>query len=329
MIKFESAFRLLLAVVIVSQVFVNAQTQTEAQKSQPNSRLKSSPKATVKKHTLPVRSNETTKADPVPVSNASSPSPAPARSSEVATYEPTQTYRVGIGDILDVRVKDTTTNQSTLFTVSGNGLLEYPVLNQPLKVSGLTIEEIGEKLKGELKRLALNEAPEVLISIREYNSHTILISGLVRQPGTKVLRREAIPLYVLLAEAQPLPEAGCATVMAHETGKPAIVDLSDPQAIALLVRPADVINVQPSPDKFFYIAGDVKAPGEKPFRSGLKLTQAILVAGGLTRKSKAIELAREGANGLLGLTRYKLENINSGKQPDPLVQAGDRITVTH
>jgi len=329
MIRFESKFRLLLAVVIVSQIFVNAQTQTEVQKSQTNSRLKSSPKAAVKKPTVPVRSNETTKADPVSVSNASSPSSAPAKSSEVATYDPTQTYRVGIGDILDVRVNETSTKQSTLFTVSANGLLEYPVLSQPLKVSGLTIEEIGEKLESELKRLALIEAPGVLISIREYNSHTILISGLVKQPGTKVLRREAIPLYVLLAEAQPLPEAGCATVIAHETGKPVTVDLSDPQAIALLVRPADVINVLPSPNKFFYIAGDVKAPGEKPFRSGLKLTQAILVAGGLTRKSKAIELAREGANGLLALTHYKLENINSGKQPDPLVQAGDRITVTH
>jgi len=327
MIKFESAFRLLLAIVIVSQVFVNAQTKTASQKSV--APLKSSTKATRKKQTVPATADESSKVDPVPVSNASSPSPEPARFAGVANSEPTQTYRVGIGDILDVRVKDTSTNQSTLFTVTANGLLEHPVLIQPLKVAGLTIEEIGEKLKSELKRLALNEATEVLIGVREYNSHTILISGLVKQPGTKVLRREAIPLYVVLAEAQPLPEAGCATVIAHETGKPATVDLSDPQATALLVSSSDVINVQPSPKKFFYIAGDVKAPGEKPFRSGLKLTQAILAAGGLTRKSKAIELAREGENGLLGRTRYKLEDINSAKQPDPLIQAGDRITVVH
>jgi protein involved in polysaccharide export with SLBB domain len=293
MINLASAFRLLFTIVIVSQVFVNAQTKTEPQKGNSVSRLKSSLKATPKKHT-----------------------------------EPTQTYLVGIGDVLDVIVRDTG-NQSTLFTVTANGLLEYPVLHQPLQVAGLTIEEIGEKLKSELERLALNEASEVLIGVREYNSHKILISGLVKQPGTKILRREAIPLYVVLAEAQPLPEAGYATVIAHETGKPATVDLFDPQATALLVGPGDVINIQPSPKQFFYIAGDVKASGEKAFRSGLKLTQAILVAGGLTRTSKAIELARETGNGLLGLTRYKLEDINSGKQPDPLIQAGDRITVVH
>jgi protein involved in polysaccharide export with SLBB domain len=328
MVKFASAFRLLLTIVIVSQVFVTAQTKTEPQKGNSVSRLKQSLKATGKKHTVPARPNESSKVDSAPVSNVSPPSPEPARSSGVASFEPTQTYRVGVGDVLDVRMRDTG-NQSTLFTVTANGLLEYPVLNQPLQVGGLTIEEIGERLKSELKRLALNEAAEVLIGIREYNSHTILISGLVKQPGSKILRREAIPLYVVLAEAQPLPEAGYATVIAHETGKPATVDLFDPQATGLLLGPGDVINVRASPKQFFYIAGDVTAPGEKAFRSGLKLTQAILVAGGLTRKAKAIELAREGENGLLGRIRYKLEDINSGTKPDPLVQAGDRITVVH
>jgi protein involved in polysaccharide export with SLBB domain len=85
--------------------------------------------------------------------------------------------------------------------------------------------------------------------------------------------------------------------IAHETGNPTTVDLFDPQATALLVGPTDVINVQPSPKKFFYIAGDVKVSGEKALRSGLKLTQSILVAGGLTRKPKVIELARETGNG--------------------------------
>ena len=155
MMNFASAFRLL-TIVIFSQIFVSAQTKTEPQKGNPVPRLTSSFKATPKKPT-----------------------------------EPTQTYQVGIGDILDVRVRDIG-NQSKLLTVTANGLLEYPVLNQPLQVAGLTIEEIGEKLKSELERLALNKAPEVLIGVREYNSHTILVGGLVKDPGTKILRREAM-----------------------------------------------------------------------------------------------------------------------------------------
>jgi hypothetical protein len=59
------------------------------------------------------------------------------------------------------------------------------------------------------------------------------------------------------------------------------------------------------------------------------MTQAILLAGGLNRVSKAVEIAREGANGLLKVTTYKLSDINSGKVPDPSIQPGDRITITH
>lgn len=238
-------------------------------------------------------------------------------------------YRVGIGDVLDVRVSDSPVDNPTLFTVSAGGLLDYPVLNQPLKVLGLTTDEVGEKLRNELKRLALSEGQKVIVSVRDYNSHTILVSGLVSEHGTKVLRREAIPLYVVVAEAQPLPEAGRVTVISYEGSKTANVDLAAPEATALLIRPGDVVVVQANPKLFFYIGGDVKQPGEKPFRKGLKLTQAILLAGGLTRVSKAAELAREGTNGLLEVSIYKLNDINSGKLPDPSIQPGDRITIVH
>ena len=238
-------------------------------------------------------------------------------------------YRVGIGDVLEVRVSDAPANSPTVFTVSAGGLLDYPVLNEALPVLGLTPDEIGEKLKTELQRRALTEAQNVVVAVRDYNSHAILVGGLVNEQGTKVLRREAIPLYVVLAEAQPHPEAGRVAVISQAGSKTTNVDLSDPGATALLIHPGDVVLVQAKPKLFFYIGGEVKEPGEKPFRQDLKLTQAILKAGGLTRVSKAAEVAREGANGLLEVTSYKLSDINSGKIADPIIQAGDRITIVH
>jgi protein involved in polysaccharide export with SLBB domain len=169
----------------------------------------------------------------------------------------------------------------------------------------------------------------VLVGVREYNSHAILISGLVKEPGTKILRREGIPLYVVLADAQTLADAARVTIISHVTGQTSVVELSDPTSTNLLVRPGDVITVRAAPQQFVYVGGDVKSPGEKPFRPGLMLTQAILSAGGVDTRGKKIELARSSANGLLAVTRYKLEEINSGKLPDPPVQAGDRITVAH
>src|SRR5215831_15011271 len=86
-----------------------------------------------------------------------------------------QIYRVGIGDVLDVRLSKAPANASTLFTVSRHGLLEHPILAHPLMVAGLTPEEISSRIKAELKSLLVNEKPEVLVSVREYVSHTILV----------------------------------------------------------------------------------------------------------------------------------------------------------
>ena len=246
----------------------------------------------------------------------------PAKASEL-----TRVYRVGVGDILDVRLSDAPAAQSTLFTVGPTGLLELPILAEPLPVSGLTVEEIKANLDADLKRRAVNENPKTLVAVRDYLSHAIIVSGLVMEPGTKLLRREAIPLYVVIADAQPAAEAGRVTVIRHDTGEALTIDLSNHSEMNLLVQPGDVITVHPNPKQYFYVGGQVKAPGERPFRSGITLTQAILAAGGLTGESKEVHLARDGSNGFLSFTRYKLKDINSGKVADPPIQPGDRITI--
>jgi protein involved in polysaccharide export with SLBB domain len=272
--------------------------------------------------------NQTAAAVPVSLTVPSeSVSNNPAGASPAQASELTRVYRVGVGDVLDVRLNDAPAARSTLFTVVPPGLLEHPILAEPLPVSGLTVEEIKAKLEADLKRRAVNENPKVLVGIREYLSHAIIVSGLVKDPGTKILRREAIPLYVIIADAQPTAEAGRVTVVRHDTGEALIIDLSNPTELNLLVRPGDVITVHANPKLYFYVGGQVKAPGEKPFRAGITLTQAILAAGGLSRESKEAHLARDGGNGFLSLRRYKLKDINSGKLADPSVQPGDRIII--
>ena len=198
----------------------------------------------------------------------------------------TRVYRIGVGDVIDVRLGNEPAIQSTLFTVTPSGLLEHPILPTPLQVSGLTVDETRTKLEDDLRRRAVSENPSVSVGVREYLSHAIIVSGLVKDPGTKLLRREAIPLYVVVADAQPAPEAGRATLIRHETGEALVVDLSKPAEMNVLVRSGDVITVQESPRQFFYVGGEVKAPGEIQFRPGLTLTQAILAAGGSSREDR-------------------------------------------
>lgn len=243
----------------------------------------------------------------------------------------TTVYRIGVGDVLDIRtLNDTSTRQSTLFTIGAGGVLDHPYLRDPLTVAGMTTDELAAQLIAEFRHRGIYEKPQVRVSVREYASHAVLVSGLAGDPGTKILRREAIPLYVVIAEAQPKPEAGRAVIISHSTGKVTSVDLNDAAALNTLVQAGDVISLTVRPPEFFYIGGEISSPGQKDFHSGMTLTQAILASGGATAMSGeriSVRVSRAGADGRLHFDEYSLKEIEGGVVPDPVLQAGDRIEV--
>ena len=239
---------------------------------------------------------------------------------------PTSAYNVGVGDVLDVRLLNLQTRESTLFTVMKNGTLEYPLLSGPVSVAGLTTDEIAYLLSSQIKVI---QGPKVTVSVRDYASHAVVISGAVDSPGRKILRREAMPLYTVLAEALPRPEASAATIVRQGKEGEAL-PLNNQQAMATVVIPGDVIKISSanSATQFLYVGGEVASPGEKNFREGMTLTQALLSAGGASRPAKTVvRVARRNINGFLSTTEYVLSAIEQGKSPDPLLQPGDRLDV--
>ena len=239
----------------------------------------------------------------------------------------TSLYRVGVGDVLEIHLLNSSIEKSTLYTVMDRGLIEFPLVGGPMAVGGLTTEEIRARLMIELKRRAVHEGATITVGVRQYASHTVIVAGLVSDPGTRILRREAVPLYVVLAEAQPRPDAGRATIRrANSAGL--TVDLGDQSSQNVLIRPGDVINLTACPQEFYYIGGPITSPGQKVFQRGITLLQAILAAGGLIRQSaNVVEISRAGGDGRLSTTRHNLKEIKSGKVPDPQLQPGDRIEV--
>jgi tetratricopeptide (TPR) repeat protein/protein involved in polysaccharide export with SLBB domain len=176
---------------------------------------------------------------------------AGAAGSEVAAraddQDPTAVYRVGPGDVLDVRVLDGRAQRTTSYEVTPTGLLAYASLAEPLKVAGLTTGEVASLLGARLKLRAGGADPEVAVGVRQYASHAIIVSGLVKEAGTKFLQREGVPLYVVVAYAQPLPTAAQAVVVSRVTGRTTEVELSDDRAMKMLVRPGDVVTVRARP----------------------------------------------------------------------------------
>lgn len=281
---------------------------------------------------------------PPPAAREASAAPAPRPKLPTTTDEPapaapdpgppagappalTEVYRVGVGDVLDIRLLDDTSKSSTLHTVLSGGLVEYAPLGSPFEAAGMTTAEIAAHIKSELQRRDANSEPRVVVSVRDYASHTIIVSGLVRDPGVKLLRREAVPLYVIIADAQPLPEAGRVLVMSYASGQKTEIALDDQAAMSALIGPGDIINVLGKQQHFYFIGGKVTASGQKEFHSGITLTQAILAAGGTLNEGKTALVTRQNADGLLAVSKHNLKEIMSGSAPDPALQPGDRIEV--
>ncbi|HEV2914531.1 MAG TPA: tetratricopeptide repeat protein [Pyrinomonadaceae bacterium] len=267
----------------------------------------------------PVRHAETTATSTSAVANASAP--------DDSTVSPTSIYRLGVGDVLDIRLLNSASNRSTLYSVMEGGLIDFPLAGGPIPVAGLTTDQISAQLSAELKRRKIEEGSQPVVSVRQYNSHSVIITGLVNNQGARIIRREAVPLYVILAEAQLHPNAGRATITRPD-GSNSIVDLGEPTAVNALVFAGDVINVTTRPTQYYYIAGQVITPGQKIYQSGISLLQAILAAGGLIRPTNArIEIYREDTTGHLFTFEYSLKDIKSGKIADPRLLPGDRIEV--
>jgi protein involved in polysaccharide export with SLBB domain len=239
--------------------------------------------------------------------------------------DPTAVYRIGPGDVLDVRLGGGGEQRATSYKVTPTGLLDYPALREPLAVEGLTAEEAAARLGAALR---LRGGAGAIVGVREYASHAVIVGGMVKEPGTKILQREAVPLYVVVAHAQPLAGAGEAVVVSRATGQTTTADLSDAEAMKALVRPGDVVTLRALPKRFVYVAGAVREPGQKEFHAGMTLTQAVLAAGGAQAPgAAAVTVTRQRDGGRLSTDRYGLAEIKAGRVPDPPLRPGDRVEV--
>src|ERR1700752_2277735 len=128
---------------------------------------------------ISVNAQETAGVLPIKASvNDSSAAPNPER-------QLTDIYRVGVGDVLDIRLPNSANNRSTLFTVVEDGVIDLPVAGGIVPVAGLTAEEIQNTISAELKRRAIEENAKVSVGVRQYLSHSVTVTGLVNMPGTR------------------------------------------------------------------------------------------------------------------------------------------------
>lgn len=255
------------------------------------------------------------------------------KQANIKAVSPTEIYKVGIGDVLFISLQNAPAKASTYFTVLNDGKIDYPLAGEMLSVSGLTVEEIEDLLKEKIK---LYENPQIAVKVREHASHQITVLGLVEKAGEKYLPREAVPLFMIRAEAIVQPRADTLIIKRADATTEQI-DLRDEKSENVLIFPGDILEFKSSlgdveassaTKQFYFIGGNINAGGQKDFHTGLTLTQAILASGGLKKNNvKRVVIRRKNQAGLLSPIEFDLNLIKDGKQPDPLINAGDTIEI--
>ncbi|MCB1023941.1 MAG: polysaccharide biosynthesis/export family protein [Acidobacteria bacterium] len=241
----------------------------------------------------------------------------------------TEIYRVGVNDVLYISLQNASGDSAKYYTVLNDGTIDYPLAGEMVSVIGLTSDQIEEVLREKIK---LYENPEVSVKVREHASHSISVIGAVAKPGERFLQREAMPLFVIRAEALVEPEATRVTIKRKDS-ETQTFEMSDDKYQNVLIYPGDIVEfikedpkTVASADNFYFIGGFVRQAGRKEYFEGITLTQAILASSGLREsRIRNITIRRKNADGLLESQKYDLKDIKDGKIPDPVIEPGDTI----
>ena len=252
----------------------------------------------------------------------------------VNAVSPTEIYKVAAGDVLFISLQNVPTKASAYFTVLNDGTIDYPLAGEMIQVGGLTTEEIEDSIKEKIK---LYENPQISVKVREHASHVVTVLGMVEKAGELYLKREAMPLFIIRAEAIVQARADSVTIK-RANAETEQIDLKDAKSDDVLIFPGDILEFKSvgsfennsASRQFYFIGGNIASAGQKDYTPGLSLTQAILASGGLKKATvKKVVVRRKNQAGLLSSLEYDLNSIKNGKQPDPQINAGDTIEIVN
>ncbi len=286
-------------------------------------------------------------AAPPPATNAAQ---KPAANSSVAVKsDRDDRYRIGPGDVLDVRVFNKPILSRENVRVNGNGMIRMPLIDDDILAACRTEGELAKEIATRYLKYQRN--PQVDVFVKEYQSQPVAVIGAVNQPSQFKLQRR-VRLLELLAFANGLAErAGRSVNVVH--GEPTGVVCQSDAAMTdddyiktglnsyklkdtfdgveqanPYIQPGDIIYV-PDADQA-YIVGNVIRPRTIPLRDPVTISQAIAMAEGLRPDSKKdkIRIVRQEPGSLAKKEIIvDLKAIEKRQAPDVVLQANDIVDV--
>src|SRR6476620_2395051 len=223
-------------------------------------------------------------------------------------------YRIGPGDVLEIRVYNRPQLSREAVRVEGNGMIRMPLIEGEIQAACKTEGELAKEISTRYLKFYRN--PQVDVFIKEYHAREVALIGAVNEQGRYQMQRRIRLLELLTFAKGPSDKAGqtinivrgprtdlCATVddTAKSEGSFISFRLNDTlrgdQTANPYVEPGDIVTV-PEADQV-YIVGNVYSPKSLPLREPITVSRAIAMAGGPLRDSKTdkIRIRRQTGDG--------------------------------
>ena len=260
-------------------------------------------------------------------------------------------YRIGPGDVLDIRVLNRPQLSRDSVRVEANGVIRMPMIDDDIRAVCLTVNELSKEISTRYLRYI--RRPNVDVFIKEYQSQPVAVLGSVRNPSQFKLQRKVRLLELLSFVGGPNDQAGRTIQVVHTTplsvcerpagASPEADDESDTKKIAFykldetlsglenanpFVRPGDIVNLLEADQ--IYIVGNVFSPRSVLLREPLTVTQALAKAGGTmpdTKRDKIRIIRQFPGSTAKSEVIVDLKAIEKRQAEDPYLQPNDIIDV--
>jgi polysaccharide export outer membrane protein len=248
--------------------------------------------------------------------------------------------RIGPSDLIAVSIYDAPELSRTI-RVGADGYFALPMLKQRLMAKGLYPADLETAISGALRDEEILVNPVVTVTIAEYHSHPISVSGSVKVPlvfqaeGPTTLL-EAIARAqglnadagreILISRPQPGPD-GKSVMLTRRISVRSLFDDADPELNVTLTG-GEEIRV-PEIGKI-YVMGNVKKSGAFPVQDGADTTvmQMLALAEGLSPfANKQAFIYRREAAGSKNEIAVPLDKIMKRQAPDVPLTANDILYI--
>jgi polysaccharide export outer membrane protein len=261
-----------------------------------------------------------------------------------AQQSPDDRYRIGPGDVLDIRIYNRPQLSREAVRVEGNGMIRMPLIETEIQAGCLTEGELAKEISTRYAKYYKNLQVDVFI--KEYHSRQVAIIGAVNDQSRFELQRRVRLLELLTYAKGPSPRAGQTINIVHSTASSPCKkdDETDTAAAFTSYKLSDVLQGDPKSNPYLeagdiitlpeadqvYVVGNVFTPLTIALKEPITLSRAIAMAGGLkqdTRKDKIRVLRQEPGTTIRKEITVDLSAIEKKRSEDLALLPNDIIDV--